>query len=148
MQEMFGDGNPFSDFFQTFFGGGGRRAAPARGRARPRPERAGAQGRDVEQEIELDARRRVSRSDAPAVDQQHDGQARTVDVRIPAGVADGSRVRVAGEGEQGAGGGAAGRPVPAHPARAALHGSSARARTVRPRAASRSRRRCSAARRR
>src|SRR5881296_100063 len=23
MNEMFGDGNPFSDFFQTFFGGGG-----------------------------------------------------------------------------------------------------------------------------
>src|SRR5262249_58850133 len=35
---------------------------------------------------------------------QHDGQTRTVDVRIPAGVGEGARVRVAGEGEQGSGG--------------------------------------------
>ena len=35
---------------------------------------------------------------------KHDGQARTVDVRIPAGVGDGSRVKIAGEGELGAGG--------------------------------------------
>ena len=38
----------------------------------------------------------------------HDGHARTVDVRMPAGVGDGSRVRVAGEGEQGVGGAVSG----------------------------------------
>ena len=68
MREMFGDGDPFSDFFHTFFGGalGRRGAGRARGGARGRGPR---KGRDVEQEIELGARRRLPRRDAPPGDQ-------------------------------------------------------------------------------
>ena len=108
MNDMFGGQHPFSDFFETFFGGARPGGEPqGRGRAGRGGARAARPGRDIEDELELSledayqgAMRRFSI--------QHDGETRSVDVRIPAGVGEGARVRVAAEGERGSGGGKSG----------------------------------------
>jgi DnaJ-class molecular chaperone len=103
MHAMFGDDDPFSDFFHRFFGGAAGGAATG-----SRRSHAPRRGADFESEVELTleeafqgATRRL-RLDAPGT------KSRTVEVRIPAGVTDGARVRVAGEGESAPSGGSSG----------------------------------------
>ncbi len=96
-EDLFGDAR-FSDFFNMFFTDGPgfdpRGSGPRR-------------GRDVEHPIRLtleEAYRGASRQLAL----ETGGRTRRVRVKIPAGVDQGARVRVAGEGEAGLAGGSAG----------------------------------------
>jgi curved DNA-binding protein len=97
LADLFGQGGQFSDFFSTLFGGGA--AGP-----RPRQRAAGPRrGQDFEHPV------RISFEEAfhgAARVFQLDGK--RIEARIPAGVRTGSRVRLSGQGGQGAGGGPGG----------------------------------------
>ncbi len=101
MADLFGDQSPFSDFFETFFGGGnGGFARSGRTGRTARPTR----GQDVESAIEVtlaEAYQGVTRT-LELTDQ--DGSTHRLEVKIPAGVDDGSRIRIAEQGMQGTAG--------------------------------------------
>ena len=86
----------FSEFFRTFFGGGG--AGYGGGAGFPGEELPVA---DAEAEVDLTLGE-VLRGTTREVSLS--GSRRRVEVKIPPGVREGSRVRVAGEGGRGAGG--------------------------------------------
>jgi curved DNA-binding protein len=98
--DLFGGAGGFSDFFSAIFGGlGGRGGTTWGARGQPRA----AHGQDYEQEVEVTLAEAFSGTTRIL---QKDG--RRLEVKIPAGVESGSRVRMRGEGGEGLGGGAKG----------------------------------------
>ncbi|WP_413735770.1 curved DNA-binding protein [Sodalis sp. RH21] len=98
----------YSDFFESVFGGqssGGQRARAAR------------RGQDVEIEVPIfleetleEHQRTISYQLPGAVERGRQGPpvSKTLKVKVPAGVSDGDRIRVKGQGPAGSGGGANG----------------------------------------
>jgi DnaJ-class molecular chaperone len=99
-----GDFSQFSDFFRMIFGdevdGFGSARRPGNGRARMRS----APGEDLESEVEVTLLEAYKGSERELQIRRDDGSTRTLKVRIPAGVRDGQRIRLAGQGGAGRGG--------------------------------------------
>jgi curved DNA-binding protein len=109
LEDLFRGGSPFSDFFSQIFGGMRGRGAPQG--ASPQGGAPGdfeyeiprQRGRDYEQEVEISLREAY---EGTARILQKDG--RRLEIKIPAGARDGTRVRMAQEGGPGTAGGEAG----------------------------------------
>ena len=114
LNDLFGGQSPFSDFFEQFFssdfaGGSGSNSsifgnvgnrAGTTGRARQRA----TVGQDIEAQVEVTLAEAYSGASRVFELSDVDGSTKRIEVKIPAGVDEGSRIRIAGQGGQGTAG--------------------------------------------
>lgn len=103
LRDIFGDQSGFSDFFETLFGSGmaggaGRTQAAGRGQQRA------TRGQDIESAIDVTLEEAYKGTTRMLELTEADGTSRRLEVKIPVGVNDGSRIRIAGQGMQGSAG--------------------------------------------
>ncbi len=103
LEELLGE-PPFSDFFSFFFGG-----TPAATRTRRPSARPTARaGRDIEQPVQITLEEAYHGTTRLLEYQDFDGRVRRLEVKIPVGLDNGSRVRLPGKGGRSPDGGPAG----------------------------------------
>ncbi len=91
-----GEGGGFADLFRQFTGrtaGRGRRAGSATRR-----------GANIEHELQVPFRTAIAGGTAQLTVHRQGGKVETINVKIPAGISDGKRIRVRGQGEPGTAG--------------------------------------------
>lgn len=99
LSELFGGGRGagpggFADLFKQFSGGRGRTTA-----------RRPARGQDIRQEIEVPFRTAIMGGEVQLSMRRATGEVETLTVKIPAGIEDGRKIRLRGQGERAAPGG-------------------------------------------
>jgi len=104
LRDLFGDQSPFSDFFETFFGPGFSPGVGTGTRTARRGRQRATAGRDVEYPVEVTLAEAYKGATRIFELTEPDGSTRRLEVKIPPGVDDGSRIRIAGQGEQGTAG--------------------------------------------
>src|SRR4051812_15595150 len=101
-------GTGFSDFFEAFFGGGGRQAGFG-GSPFGQRQQAAERGSDVEADIMVPLEEVLHGSKRQiSLRRGNSNKVESYQVKIPKGVHEGQRIRLAGQGEAGAGGGKSG----------------------------------------
>jgi curved DNA-binding protein len=105
MNDLFGGASPFSDFFESFFGSrgsGATRESTRRAGGTPRDAYASA-GQDAEADVNVTLAEAYSGATRTFELTEPDGGTRRLEVKIPPGVDDGARIRLAGQGASGRG---------------------------------------------
>ena len=102
-------GTGFSDFFEAFFGGGRGQSAFGGGGGFGRRPGSAERGSDVEADIMVTLEEALHGSTRQvSLRRGGSNKVETYQVKIPRGVHEGQRIRLAGQGEAGAGGGKSG----------------------------------------
>ena len=114
LNDLFGSQSPFSDFFEQFFGSsfadGGSSGfsniggQPGRGAAAGRTRQRASIGQDVESQVEVTLAEAYTGATRVFELADADGSTKRIEVKIPAGVDEGSRIRIAGQGAPGSAG--------------------------------------------
>jgi curved DNA-binding protein len=100
LQGLFGESGPFSGFYYTFFGEPSSEVR-RQYQAKSRPRR----GQDVEQPVEVSLEEAFHGTMRVLQMTDASGRARRLEAKVPAGVQDGSKIRLAGQGMPGTTGG-------------------------------------------
>lgn len=108
-----GDAGAFSDFFRSIFGDEGGMSGTISadelfGRTRGRRGPRAVPGQDIQHELEITMPEAYKGLEQQIELQDQSGRSRRLTVKVPAGVRDGQRIRLAGQGTPGTGGAAAG----------------------------------------
>jgi len=99
LQDLFGGGSSFSDFFSQIFGGMGTGQSTGGFEYQVRPQR----GQDYEQAVEITLQEAYH-----GTSRMLQKEKQRLEIKVPAGAKTGTRVRMSGEGRNGSGGGPAG----------------------------------------